>query len=499
MSRTDFIVVGAGSAGCMVASRLAQEHGFRVTLVEPPADPAPTIDLQRPSRWLNLLGSGDDWDLRTEPSAALAGRKLAWPRGRGLGGSSRINAMIWFPPTKRDVQMLIDASGHQWTAEELNTAFRSTLALVRPERPRWLSEASRRFLSAAGERSDATVMVYDRVNRLGRRWNPASLLGEDDSHDDSHESVVDVVRATADRLIWDDDRAIGIRVIQGSTVNELRSERGIVLCGGTIATPAILMRSGIGPRDSLSRRKIEVRVENSMVGQNLQDHLIMPVIFRTQSKHSFSTEPSVGDIARWQVMGTGPVASNIAECGGLFRDDAFQIHVTPTNYLTYPKPNATPTMTAGINVTQPSSRGSIQLHGNHPSQPPLIHSGYLLDETDRASTIRGVRLVRRLASETSLASWIEAEDVPGSKRQSDESIARSIARYAQTLYHPVGTSLMGCRPDSVVDANFAVRETRQLWVADASVLPRITVGNPCATVMLLAWLAAARVASEQSN
>ena len=486
MSRADLIVVGAGSAGCVVASRLAQEHGFRVTLVEPPSIEAPKIDRQRPARWLNLLGSSDDWNLQTQPSDRLANRQLSWPRGRGLGGSNRINAMIWFPPTDHDLRMLVDASGGRWTLPELASAYEMTRKLIAPQQPLWLSEASRRFIEAVCDFPDSIPMIYSRVNRRGCRWNPASLLesGEGDS------PTVEVVRAAVDRVVWDRDRAVGVHVVAGNSSSELSSRHGVVLCSGSLVTPSILMRSGIGPRDELTRHKIDVRCEHASIGKNLQDHLIMPVIFETKFPSVFSLKASVRDTARWQALGSGPIGSNIAESGGLFNRGKVQIHITPTNYLTFPQRSVTSMMTVGVNLTQPRSRGTVTIASKDLQIPPCIHPNYLAEESDLEGTIRAVELARRIAFDTCIAEWITREVMPGPKRTSDASIAKSIARYTQTLYHPVGTCRLGCQTDSVVDSDFALRCTAGLWIADASVLPRLTQGNPNATIMTLATLAA---------
>ena len=170
MNEPEWIVVGAGSAGCMIASQLARAIGqgrSGVTLVEPAGEPAPRINRERPARWIHLLRSGDDWNLATEKSERLANRTLRWPRGRGLGGSSRINAMIWFPPTQMDLEMLVAASGGQLTLPELQTSFREVTKLTCPEHPAWLSEASHRFLEATAQWNDSSPMVYARLNRQG--------------------------------------------------------------------------------------------------------------------------------------------------------------------------------------------------------------------------------------------------------------------------------------------------------------------------------------------
>ena len=203
-------MVGAGSAGCVLASRLARDFGIHVTLLEPPPNtdsfnPAPAIDLWRPARWLNQLGSTEDWNLKTEPSANLAARSIAWPRGRGLGGSSRINAMIWFPPTTIDLSMLCEASDNRWNLAELESAYRSVESLVRPELPRWLSEPSHHFLEAAAGYSHGAPMVYRRLCRRGRRWLPCELLP-------TEKGRVTIVRGVVDRLIWENENVVGVHV-----------------------------------------------------------------------------------------------------------------------------------------------------------------------------------------------------------------------------------------------------------------------------------------------
>ncbi len=163
--------------------------------------------------------------------------------------------------------------------------------------------------------------------------------------------------------------------------------------------PTILMRSGIGPRDELARHKIDVRCEHASIGKNLQDHLIMPVIFETKSTNVFSFNASVRDTARWQALGTGPIGSNIAECGGLFNRGKVQIHITPTNYLTFPHKSVTSVMTVGVNLTQPRSRGTVTIASKDLRIPPCIHPNYLAEESDLEGTIRAVELARRIAFE----------------------------------------------------------------------------------------------------
>ncbi len=471
MANCHTIIVGAGSAGCLLAHLLAGQ-GISVTLIEPPSMPAAKNDRQRPARWLNLLGSADDWDFPTSAVDRLAGRSLRWPRGRGLGGSCRINAMIWFPPQDEDLREFASAS--RWSLTGLQEAYREVGAIVMPESPRWLSESSKRFLEAAESLPNSQPMVYQRVNRNGRRWNPAALLDG---------CGVNVIRAGVARVIFDDQQVTGVQVVGGETIS---CDGQVILSAGAIGSPLILMRSGIGPPDLLRECNIDVRVDAPAVGANLQDHIVMPVIFGVDPAYRFGSRSSVREIARWQTVGGGPLSSNIAECGGLFRGGRCQIHVTPTHYLAYPGSDETSAMTIAVDFTKPKSRGRLRIHSADPIAPPIIEPNYLSDETDLQITIDGVRLAREIAQLPPLSDWTTGELLPGRKRDSNESIARSIRRFAQTLYHPTGTCAVG----DVVDDGLVVRGVENLRVIDASALNNITVGNPNAMVMTIATRAA---------
>ncbi len=368
----------------------------------------------------------------------------------------------------------------------MNSSYESVVAEVKPERPNWLSDASQRFVRAAEGLAGADPMVYQRLNRDGRRWNPAEMLASD--------KRIQVVRAAVHSVIFDHDRAKGVRVVDGSSTGELVASKGVALCAGAIATPSILMRSGIGAGDALAQHGINVRIDQPNVGENLRDHLIMPVVFHTKSSIPFSNKPTLRDVVRWQTLGTGPIASNIAECGGLFEGGRFQVHLTPTHYLMFPEHDSTSAMTIGVNVTDPASRGSIALDSCRAHDPPRISPNYLHDGGDVEGTIQAVRLARTLATRHPLCDWVDSELLPGIKRDTDESIARSISRYAQTLYHPVGTCAVGSSADAVVSPDFALRGCERLWIADASLFPRMTTGNPNAAVMTLAAMAAESIA-----
>ncbi|EMI19799.1 glucose-methanol-choline oxidoreductase [Rhodopirellula maiorica SM1] len=215
----------------------------------------------------------------------------------------------------------------------------------------------------------------------------------------------------------------------------------------------------------------------------------MPVIFSTEPSARFDLRVSPRDLTRFDALGRGPLTSNIAEAGGLFNNGALQIHVTPTHYLRFPQPGSPAAMTIAVNATQPKSCGHLAITSLDASEPPRIDFRYLADPADLETTIAGVKLARSIAMQSPLRQWLGPEMVPGSKRDSDEAIAKSIARYTQTLYHPVGTCGLG----RVVDADLSVVGTRRLSVVDASVFPKLTMGNPNAMVITLAMLFASRL------
>lgn len=504
MKQTDWIVVGAGTAGCMIASRLATpDHAIShapdvlragsrrfatgsptVTVIEPESKEAPASNRMRPARWLRLLGSGEDWNLRTEASTGLANRVMTWPRGRGLGGSSRINAMIWFPPAAEDFEMISEMTGGTPNLNAWKSALSQVRSIVQPELPHWLSEPSRRFMDALRGSSWGEAQVYQRFNQTARRWSADQLLDAGLASDS-----IQLFRSTVNRLVWENDRVVGVEVHHKGQSQTVLAKHGVVLAAGAIATPAILMRSGIGPPEVLQQHNIEVRSSVPAIGRHLRDHLIMPVIFRCRSGGLCSTT-SPRDLIRWQALGTGPLASNVAECGGLFGDRRFQMHVTPTHYLTYPKPTDESHMTLGVNLTQPQSEGHLAVTSTDPFVSPRIIANYLDAETDRIQLCEAVEFARQIARDTPLSDFVDVEVLPGSRRSSREAVAKAITRYAQTLYHPIGTCRMGTTSDCPVTADFALRRTSGLWIVDGSLLPRLTVGNPSATILLLSYHAA---------
>jgi len=498
----DFLVVGAGSAGCVVARVLA-EAGYRVRLIEAGQ---PDALRRRPAEYLHAFGSDQDWRLQSTGQLELAGRQLIQPRGRGIGGSTRINAMIWYPPRATDLAMLHRHGGIAWHPDALLPSLTTVTHWVNPQFPRWIAESSRRYLQSIYPAIDPPHaflrMAGSPASGPQGRRTAGDLIDPWLSSSSASETrgPIEFVTAHVDHVVFDGDSAIGVMALVEHETNPtfIAADLGVILCGGAFASPAMLIRSGIGPAESLRQLGISLRCDSPEVGNRLADHLIMPVIFGLNHRDRFPTDFSPADLARWQIAATGPLASNLAEAGGIYAippsesrhpqaaTPEFQVHTTPTHYLTYPSAGSVAAMTVGVNLCQPQSIGSITLQSSHPLAPPHIDPGYLGVASDLEHMISAVQIARQIVAESPLQDFVTGEKLPGPERVLPEAIARAIRRFSQTLYHPVGTCRLGTDSASVIDSSCQVRGAERLHVIDASVFPEITSINPNATTMMLA-------------
>ncbi len=502
LDKPDFIIVGAGSSGCVVARTLL-EQGLRIGLIE--AGPRLPVN-RRPAEYLSLFGGPQDWSFSTVPQTALAGRKIAVPRGRGPGGSTRINATIWYPPPDDDWQTLHTAGGDDWTPAALQQALQRIERWVEPEPSRWLSTTTQRVLEVC-QACDLAMYPYRRMSRQGKRRTAFDLLqpalGDDRS---SNQSPLALIQATVRRVCIESGRAVGVEIeTAAGEVQTVTAARGVILCGGAIASPQLLFASGIGDRMELRECGLDCLVDRPEVGKQLADHLIMPVIYSSRCAR-FPSGATVGDLARWEYLGTGPLASNLAEAGGLFTTSCgvrCQLHITPTHYLLHPSDRSPAALSLGVNVCQPQSRGRLTwrrvLETNQVQTS--IDPAYCSSDADREALLAAIRWVRQLGQHLQADGLAKEELIPGERRkrtEGDDAIAdgKSIARFAQTLYHPTGTCRMGRDADAVVDPHLAVRGIEGLSIIDASVLPAISSVNPNAMLMAMAHHAAVIIAGQ---
>jgi choline dehydrogenase len=495
----DYVVVGAGSAGCVLAARLTEDRRTRVLLLEA-GGPDRGLGFRAPAAFSRLLRTDADWNFSTEPQPALAGRKLYWPRGKALGGSSSINAMIYIRGHRADY----DAWGPGWTYDEVLPYFRKSERYhgggegskfhgangpLHVERLRYRSALGEAFVDAAVELGFARnddfnglvqegVGFYDVTQSRGRRDSTATAflrpaLGRP--------GLTVATRAHATRIVVEKGRAVGVEYAVDGKLRVARAAREVVLAAGAIGSPHLLMLSGIGAADALARAGVAVVADVPGVGRELSDHLAIAVSYRSPKGLDKLGTPI--DLARWLAAGGGPLSSNIAECGGFVRvrDERpdLQFHVAPLFFLDhgFTKPEGLG-FTIGPTILRPKSRGSIELASKNPFAAPRIEPRYCSEPADLELLVEGVKLAQRIAAGRALAPLLAGPYLP--KDAGD--LAAHVRAHVQTLYHPVGTCAMG----SVVDASLRVRGVEGLRVIDASVMPRITSGNTNAPTIMIA-------------
>jgi choline dehydrogenase len=499
----DAIIVGGGPAGCVAAATLLAETDWRIALIEAGDVPPPAS--RYPARYLELQGGRCDWNWRTEPQAGLAGRRLLWPRGKMVGGCSALNALIYLDPIEQDDLHWSTCLGPQWPPGTLNDACHE----LRCWQP-WpgsgiqLDEAPPLWPSVESLLQACRVTVptgrwqtYPRWMHRGRRQTAFTAWlrpwfrapGEDARR-------LTLLRNTQiQRICFDRQRACGVEQSDGS---QIHARRLVVLAAGAIGSPHLLLRSGLGPADCLRDAGIEVRSDREAIGAGLQDHLVVPVIARVPEAAWFPVRFSAADREAWRSRGVGPMTSNLAEAGGWFGGsfaptgasaDLIQFHLTPTDYIRYPHPDSTPSVSIGVTVSRPRSRGSLIVAKAQDDRDSLrIDPRYLSEPDDVVALRHGIRIARQC-----LTAFAEpfggTEAFPGQRRTSDDQLDRYVERFAQTLYHPVGSCRMGHDSSSAVDERGMVRDAERLAVVDASVFPLLPAANPQAITMAVArWL-----------
>jgi len=516
----DYVIVGAGSAGCVLANRLTEDPGVSVLLLE--AGGPDTNDLiHMPAAFSLLYRTDQDWDHSTVWEPHANNRRIYLPRGRTLGGSSSINAMIYIRGNRADYDDWVTEDGCRgWGFDDLLPYFKRAEDNERGPSEwhgaggplgvadgRSRNALSKAFLDAAqamglpanddfnGPRQDG-VGWYQVTHRNGMRGSTAvsylhPVADRPNLTVETHHQAV--------KLLFDGTRATGVVTLRLGEPHEHRAEREVLVCGGAYNSPQLLMLSGIGNPDELALLDVETVAELPTVGGNLHDHPNAGAIWLTDSDEGLfgaMSEANLGLFAR----GEGPLTSNVAETGGFVRTrdglDApdVQLHFVPALFLAEGLvPGQEPGLTAGACVLKPRSRGRVALGSPDPTAKPLITHNYLQEPEDVASLVAGVRLLLELGEHSPLRELISAPFlVPDSA--SDEDVERHCRATMQTLYHPVGTCKMGTGEDAVVDLDLRVRGVEGLRVVDASVMPTVPRGNTNAPVIAIAERAADLIA-----
>ena len=530
MDQFDYIIIGAGSAGCVLANRLSDNQAVSVCLIE--AGPVDSHPLIHAPIGFSLMGENKkfNWRFETVPQQHLNGRRGYQPRGRVLGGSSSINAMIYARGTPADYDRWVEAGATGWSYRDVLPYFRKSQDQERGEDEfhgtggplavsdlRYKNPLSQMFIAAARElnlpanddfngKSQEGVDFYQVTQRHGRRCSAAAAFLSPAS---SRSNLAVVTGAHVEKIVIDGKRAVGVQFHNGDRSVTLQANREVLLSAGGLQSPQLLMLSGIGPAGHLRERGIEVIHDSPEVGGNLQDHFDYTVIRRVTSSHAMGYTLSramraIPDYFRYR-RGEGPFTSNLAEAGGFIRTSGeqpvpdIQLHFVPGIVDDHGRKKH---FTAGISchvcVLRPESRGSVTLLDSNPRSAPEIDPRYLSAGDDLERTLKGARLVHRILDATALERVVGRTMYAGSDADDDELID-DIRRRGDTIYHPVGTCRMGSDSTAVVDPSGRVRGLQSLRVVDASIMPTLVSGNTNAPTIMIAEKIADTIKSAEAR
>ncbi len=513
----DYIIVGAGSAGCVLAARLSEDRRARVLLLEA-GGAGGAKEIRIPAAFSKLFKTSVDWNYATEPEPHLHNRRLYWPRGKMLGGSSAINAMIYIRGNRADYEHWRELGNAGWGFEEVLPYFKKSEnqerggseyhgvgGPVNVADPRYVNPLTRAFLAAAeeigiarnpdfnGETQDGAAL-YQVAQKNGARCSAADGYLQPAR---GRENLIVMTGAHATRVLMEGTRAVGVVYLRGGVAEKARADAEVILAGGTVNSPQMLMLSGIGPAGELKAVGISAIHDLPGVGRNLQDHPMVSVGYLCTQKISLDGAETLGNYLRWLLWKNGPLASNVAEAGLFFRTREglavpdLQLLFGPAYYrghgLVRRKEHC---FGFGPTLITPESRGAISLRSADPLDAPAIRANYLSTDADLRTMIAGVRLARRLANAKAFDAFRGEELHPGAATNSDTEIGEFLRNELETLYHPVGTCKMGHDALAVVDARLSVRGIERLRVVDASIMPRVPAGNTNAPVMMIAEKAA---------